>query len=80
MRFYLLRPVLNRAGGISQDDMGEYPIGYGFIVRAENEQQARILASKLDSDSLVWTRDECTTCVAVSSEGGIGAFVDLASP
>lgn len=68
MRLYLLRPSLTAEGQVVPE-MRECRSRYAILVRAGDEEQARRMVSKLQGNSDVWLRSDCTTCVQVLAEG-----------
>jgi len=59
-----------------------YDKAFGFVVRAENEDEARILASKEagDEGGSVWINNNFTYCIELKGEGEKGVIIrDFAS-
>lgn len=76
MRLYLLRPV--------EPWQPWYDKCFGFVVRAESDDDARLLASSSDEcgdeESEVWKNPALTTCVEVLNDGERGVIIkDFAS-
>ncbi len=68
MKIYVLKPT--PLGSDHENEEGFYePVDmYGIVLRAENEDAARKLASKIGKHS-GWNNPEFSTCLAVSSDG-----------
>ena len=70
MKLWILRPI---EGLPEEDDPWEpwYDKAFGFVVRAETEDEARELAHTQAGDELVgaWKNSKYSTCVVLSPEG-----------
>jgi hypothetical protein len=79
MRLYLLRPIHNE-----KDDPWEpwYDKAFGFVVRAENEEQARTMANDDSGDENgwkkemnVWLSPVYSTCNELTADGNLGIII-----
>ena len=67
MKLFLLRPINDAAGPWDP----WYDKAFGFIVRALNEEDARILAGEEcgDEGTMSWLSDSLSTCTEITDAG-----------
>ncbi len=85
-KLWLLRPV----AGLTEDDPWEpwYDKAFGFVVRAETEEEAREFANKEGGDEsprsweevtrktvIPWTNPKYSTCEILYTYGGEGVII-----
>jgi len=77
MNLWILRPVKNLPRNRSPWELW-YDKCFGFVIRAENEKEAREIAAKErgDEDKKAWLSSEYSTCKVLFASGEKGMIIE----
>lgn len=74
MKLWILKPIDDQSGPWEP----WYDKTFGFIVRAESEEQARVLAAEQcgDEGPDAWLDESLSTCIELTSDGEAGVIIE----
>ncbi len=77
MKLFLLRPIADEAKNHGSKAPWTYDCSYGVVVRAKDEQQARLLAASVSGDegTQAWLDAELTSCSPLKATGPAGVVL-----